>query len=100
LALKSETPNADRGARRPDIFLTHLGKALLESILHPLAIVGRCAVFSEDVMVVLSYMAHPPTPSFFIVVLKCSSPAPVTMNLPGPPSGDELVQVVVRTISW
>jgi hypothetical protein len=35
------------GARRPDLLHSHLRKALLEPVLHPLAVLGRSAVLLE-----------------------------------------------------
>jgi hypothetical protein len=64
LTLNSETPHkkivkrvAVRGDGRLDLLHPHLRKPILESVLHPFAVLGRSAVLLEDVMVISSYVS-------------------------------------------
>ncbi len=44
------------GARRPGLLHPHLRKALLEPVLHPLAVLGKSAVLLEDEVMISSYV--------------------------------------------
>jgi hypothetical protein len=45
------------GARRPDLLHSHLRKALLEPVLHPLAVLGRSAVLLRLILVLEMFIS-------------------------------------------
>jgi hypothetical protein len=62
---------AVRRAGRPDLLHPHLRKFLLESVLHPLAVVGRSAVLMEAVMMISGYLRASFDTLFSYLYWKC-----------------------------